>query len=709
MNRTTLLFACFLTTLLIPAAPVFAMGTHEDQGDDIFELGEVTVTAPAMTPIEAGETVHVINSQQMKDSNIRTLDEALVLLSDVNIKVGPDGVPRVEIRGFKSRDILVLLNGVPINSAFDQQFDPSTIPVDSIEKIKVTTGASSVLYGQGGLGGVINIITKKGRKGLSGTAGFESGDGTPYLAKTSLSGASGKFDFFLSGSAYHRDNFPLAKPVTTATEYNGKDGQIERVEYSGYRKNSDNTRSNAFLNIGYTPNSDLHLALTGNFVQGGYGKPASAINNTFDPFAPNPQFARVDDYQGFMLQLAADYTPTDVFNIRSRIYYNRMAQDNNRYDNEKYNSFNDVTVAGSYHLRNTGVNSGVSIQPKYDFGRAGAVTLGFSGEWDTWDATGAVKPGGFVYHVTPGHNGTGSPPYYLSPVDEHFDLFISSAAIEYEVSLLKDLGFAAGYAHHWQFRDDRDLEEYSVSASLYYDVLKDTRLKAAFMRNIHFPSMSQLYLRNTNNPELLPEVAYHYQAGVEQKLPWKSSFKLNGFYSELHNFIALKQSGLTQHEGYVPYNVNFPLYTFYGFETSIETTFFKNLQLKANYTLNISKDQSLATRDDVQYVPMHKLAVSAKYDFDCGLTPFASLVYVGHSAVYTKPSGNTQLTNQVFWKTYMADYTVVNLKLSQKLFKDKVTLYVGADNLFDLFYEDTYGIPRPGRYIYGGFEYRFSL
>ncbi|BCS55756.1 TonB-dependent siderophore receptor [Geobacter sp. SVR] len=708
MKYTILFSAQLLLVLSLMASPLFAMGTHEDQSEDIFSLGEVSVTAPSMTPIEAGETVHVISAEQIRNSSARTVDEALVLLSDVNVKLGADGVPRVEIRGFKARDILVLLDGVPINSAFDQQFDPSSIPVDSIEKIKVTTGASSVLYGTGGLGGVINIITKKGKPGLNGTVGFESGDGAPYLARTSLSGRDGKFDFFLSGSAYHRDNFPLARPVTTRTEYNSKTHTVESLENSGYRKNSDNTRNNVFLNLGYTPHSDLHFALTGNFVEGGYGKPASAINNTFDPYAPTPQYARVDNYQGFLLQLAADYAPSAVLDIPSRIYYNRIAQDNNRYDDENYNSFDHEDVAGSYRLRNTGEKRGVSLQPKYDFGAAGTVTVGLLGGWDTWTASGEKKPGGYVYQNTPG-SGAGSPPYKLFPVADEHDVFLCSVTLEYEVPLGKNIGFAVGYGHHWQIREDKTLEEFSLSGSLYYDLYRDTRLKAAFMRNVRFPTMSELYMRPTNNPTLDPEIVYHYQLGVEQKLPGKSFFKINGFYSDLHNFIGLKQSGLTQAEGFVPYNVNFSLYSFYGFETSLETAFLKNVQMKLNYTLNVSKDSSLSSRDDVQYVPLHKLVLTGKYDFDFGLTPFVSVVYVAHSAVYTKPSGNTQLPEQVFWKTYMGDYAVANVKLSQKLFKDRATVYIGADNILDKDYEDTYGIPRPGRFVYGGFEYRFGL
>jgi outer membrane cobalamin receptor len=54
----------------------------------------------------------------------------------------------------------------------------------------------------------------------------------------------------------------------------------------------------------------------------------------------------------------------------------------------------------------------------------------------------------------------------------------------------------------------------------------------------------------------------------------------------------------------------------------------------------------------------------------------------------------------------MSDYVVVNMKLSQKILKDRLNLYVGVDNLFDANYETSYGFPQPGRFIYGGLEFR---
>ena len=405
--------------------------------------------------------------------------------------------------------------------------------------------------------------------------------------------------------------------------------------------------------------------------------------------------------------------------MRSSIFYNRIDQDNNQYDNDDYGNMilmvdghevirpgtggiigTDPTVSNSYLLLNKGITRGASIQPKYDFGRMGIVTIGLSGEWDTWIDSGLVKTGGNGGSgggAAGGHGvGGGSPPYDFFPVKDHYDVYQCSAAIEYQVSLLKDLGFAIGYAHHWQFRNELDTDDYTVSVSTYYDLFAGTRLKAAFERNVRFPSISQLYLRDTNNPNLANEKAFHYQLGLEQKLPWKSVFNIEGFRSDLYNFIALDQSNIP------PKNTNFPLYRFHGFETSLRTNFLQNLNLKVGYTMNISEDISGVGRDEVQYVPRNKFTFSGSYDFDFGLTAHASVIYVGESFVYSKEK------IELVTKHQLANYTVANVKLNQKLFK-KFNIYIGADNIFNKNYEQSYGIPRPGRFIFGGIEYNFSI
>jgi len=126
----------------------------------------------------------------------------------------------------------------------------------------------------------------------------------------------------------------------------------------------------------------------------------------------------------------------------------------------------------------------------------------------------------------------------------------------------------------------------------------------------------------------------------------------------------------------------------------------KGLLLRASYTYLDSKDESRAGRDELQYTPKDRVTMEAKYDFDFGLSPYCSFQYVGNQYFYTR---NNVTPAQ---KMSLNDFVLVNVKLSQKILKDKLTLYVGADNVFDENYETSYGIPQAGRFIYGGLEFR---
>src|SRR5690606_22870584 len=106
-----------------------------------------------------------------------TLDEALRLLPGMYVSVGGQGSPRLQVRGLQTRGVKSLINGIPLNSTYESDFDPTLIPVTQIDHIKLSKGATSVLYGDGGLGGVVNVITKQGQGPIQLTgAGVELGN-----------------------------------------------------------------------------------------------------------------------------------------------------------------------------------------------------------------------------------------------------------------------------------------------------------------------------------------------------------------------------------------------------------------------------------------------------------------------------------------------------------------------------------------------------
>lgn len=118
----------------------------------------------------------------------------------------------VDIRGFGatgSSNTLILINGRRLNDWDLTGFNLSTISKESIERIEITRGNSgAVLYGDGAVGGVINIVTRGGADAPNqvrvegGLGSFNSREGN-----IALSGSSGPFSATLTGTAIHSDGY----------------------------------------------------------------------------------------------------------------------------------------------------------------------------------------------------------------------------------------------------------------------------------------------------------------------------------------------------------------------------------------------------------------------------------------------------------------------------------------------------------------------
>ena len=124
-------------------------------------LPTVTVTATrTMEDIaKIPSSVSVVTAKDIEAKRVDTVADALQLLPGVyKSQVGNGGL---QIRGFGSTNILVLLNGVPMNNTFNNGVDWEAIPVHTIDRIELVRGASSSLYGGRGVAGVISIQTKQ--------------------------------------------------------------------------------------------------------------------------------------------------------------------------------------------------------------------------------------------------------------------------------------------------------------------------------------------------------------------------------------------------------------------------------------------------------------------------------------------------------------------------------------------------------------------
>lgn len=167
-------------------------------------LSETVVTA-TRTPTRADELVSdtvVIDRAQIEQHADRTLPEILARVAGVQIAAngGAGKASSVFIRGAEARHTLLLIDGVRYGSATLGTPVWENIPVEMIDRIEVVKGPASALYGSDGVGGVVQIFTRKGKPGedsfvprASTTLGSE---GYKQISG-GFSGASGPFTYSL--------------------------------------------------------------------------------------------------------------------------------------------------------------------------------------------------------------------------------------------------------------------------------------------------------------------------------------------------------------------------------------------------------------------------------------------------------------------------------------------------------------------------------
>jgi vitamin B12 transporter len=160
-----------LPVLLWPCPPLRAQDTAELRAQDTAEGGDefpplemegegITVTGTT----ETTQRMAVVSREEIEKAHApdipALLEQALGLGTT---RYGPYGnMADVNIRGFDTERVAVLVDGVPVNSARSGEFDFNTIAMNSIERIEVVYGGSDTKYNlSGALGGVINIVTVK--------------------------------------------------------------------------------------------------------------------------------------------------------------------------------------------------------------------------------------------------------------------------------------------------------------------------------------------------------------------------------------------------------------------------------------------------------------------------------------------------------------------------------------------------------------------
>ena len=237
--------------LFIPAREVISSGQDSVVTDEIV----VESNRLKMKNSEAPNKIQVIDSELLKRINGSRLPDALSLSDAVFIKDYGfnSGTKTISLNATQSEHTLVLIDGIRLNSRQNALYDLSLFDLEDIERIEISKGGSSALYGSDAIGGVINIITSRDLKkpfrfnvkGETGSYGYRKFYGK--LSQNFKFGLINNISYNISASDERADN---------NFKFNFKNG-VNVTEYE--RENSDFNTQSVNFDIKYSQSDEMSL------------------------------------------------------------------------------------------------------------------------------------------------------------------------------------------------------------------------------------------------------------------------------------------------------------------------------------------------------------------------------------------------------------------------------------------------------------------
>lgn len=217
----------------------------------------VTATRVEQPLTSVGSSMTVVDQAQLVERQCATVVDALREVPGLDVVQlgGAAGTVSTFIRGAASEQTLVLVDGVQINdpAGLGRGADLSQMPVQNIERIEVLKGPQSPLYGADAMGGVINIITKKGAGPVGGEVSAEAGSFNTFNEKAAVRSGTSNYNYSVGVSRQDSDGISSAA---------GKNGNPEK---DGYRRTELSSK------LGWTPADEFEANMILRWNQADYG------------------------------------------------------------------------------------------------------------------------------------------------------------------------------------------------------------------------------------------------------------------------------------------------------------------------------------------------------------------------------------------------------------------------------------------------------
>ncbi|MFT6984925.1 MAG: vitamin B12 transporter [Psychromonas sp.] len=413
--------------------------------------------------IESGSSITVFDAQYLKENQARTVAE---LLQDVpGVSVASNGglgkKTSVFIRGASSSNTVVIIDGVKVTdqSSAAGGFDFAHLMTDNIERIEVLRGSQSALWGSDAMGGVINIITKKGKAGFHPTATIEIGTNHYHKESINLSGAKNNSHYSLSASNLETDGRST------------KNGELDDPDDDGYKN------QNVMLKAGHQFNDIFSLDGVMNYTR----TESEYDTDAYDPVTYQQIQNIVDNHSKVRQRLVKI---NSHLNLLDNQWKNRLSL---AYADSVSENYEANGYYGPY-TKNSGDNIKADLQSDYFLNNRGDFNHRFTVVVETEKST-----------------------YQPWSVIEEQEMRSSAAIAEYGVDWSKTIFLTASLRR--DFNSDFD-NTTTHKIALTGWATEGIRLHASQGSGVKNPTFSQLF-GSYATPDLNPESSDSWDAGIE--------------------------------------------------------------------------------------------------------------------------------------------------------------------------------------------------
>ncbi|MCY7338031.1 MAG: TonB-dependent receptor [Chamaesiphon sp.] len=501
---------------------------------EINVYGDRLLSKPIYSPFRKEGTLkdstrpaYVINQNEIKAQGARTVREALQSLPGIlgagTVGTEVNALSGQFIRGSNASQVLILLDGRPINNLGSGGFDLGEFSTSVVDRIEVLPGGGSTLYGSDAIGGIINIVTSRPTSDkLSFSTQAEVGNLGYTKFGVNVSKRDGNIGWLIGYDRIQANN-NYAYSIPSAN-------------FSGTRTNNDATYNNLRVRADVDLSDRTKLNFTGILLSKNQGVPGgvpipSPLNGQGFFNTLTDANRKYNDQVLFDVGVEQKLGNSNDSTLTARVYYDLLST---RFDSR-------TAFAEALSIQNGQVIKTVTPQTQRQFDSK-QKSLGIQTQHN-WQITPTQNIAyGFDYRSTNNRSTTNNIASGTQTVG--YDGTITQGALfaQYNVDLNPQVRATAGLRQ--DFSSLANGGATSPALGVKWDLNPATTLRANYIRNFRTPTLSNLFSTNPTfigNPNLLPEIGNSFDVGVDQKLGNFGLLRLTAFQNNISNVVAFQR------------------------------------------------------------------------------------------------------------------------------------------------------------------------